>query len=257
MPKRVYKRAKTNSLQPYGSTTNKRFTSTPRTGQNYSFVPRVPGNPMSMTERKYYDQQVASKTIQDIASDWTNTECDPTPLSLFTPTQGTNYLNRIGRKVLLKSIRVHGHVTLPASSNTSSIVFDNPVVVRLILYQDKQTNGVQSQGESVIASGTNTVAINMFQNPQNFGRYRVLKDKKMTLKINAAVFSTDLSQSGEKRVFNWNIRFRKPLIVNFNSGNAENVSDIVDHSFHIIAGIDVASTLATLNYKSRCVFIDN
>ena len=63
--------------------------------------------------------------------------------------------------------------------------------------------------------------------------------------------------TGNLRSFNWNIRFRKPLIVNYNSQNTGNVADIVDNSFHVIAGVNRANTSVQLNYKSRVVFVDN
>jgi len=258
MPKQPSKKRKTMT-QPYGSSTGKRYSSQPRTGQTFNYVPRVPGNPMSMTERKYFDTEVNQKTLPTLSSSWANTECDPTTLNtLFCPQTGTNFNTRIGRKVCIKSLRVHGYVEYPSGQNSTSVSIDSPVLIRVILYQDKQTNGVQSQGEDVISSGAGSVAVSMFQNAVNFGRFRVLKDKKISLNITAVTFdASDTNMTGNLRSFNWNIRFRKPLIINFNSTNGGTVADIVDHSFHVIAGVNRADTGARLSYKARAVFVDN
>lgn len=244
---------------PYGSSSNKRYSAQPRTGQTFNYVPRVPGNPLAMTERKYFDTELNNKTLVTLSTGWTGTECDPATLNnLFSPTTGTNYNQRVGRKVCLKSLRIHGYVEYPTVSNTGTANIDAPILIRVILYQDKQTNGVQSQGQDVIASGAGNVAVAMFQNPQNFGRYRVLKDKKISLNITATNYvGTDTHMTGNLRSFNWNIRFRKPLIINFNSQNTGNVTDVVDNSFHVIAGVNRADTNAQFSYKARAVFVDN
>ena len=110
MPKQPSKKRKTMS-QPYGSTTNKRYSSQPRTGRTFNYVPRVPGNPMSITERKYFDSELSAKALPTLASDWSRSECDPAAINnLFSPTTGTNFNNRIGRKVCIKSLRIHGYV---------------------------------------------------------------------------------------------------------------------------------------------------
>lgn len=258
MPKQPSKKRKTMT-QPYGSSTGKRYSAQPRTGQTFNYVPRVPGNPMSMTERKYFDTELNQATLATLSSSWSGTEVDPSTLNtLFCPQTGTNFNTRIGRKVCLKSLRLHGYVEYPAGQNDSSALLDSPILIRVILYQDKQTNGVQSQGEDVISSGAGSVAVAMFQNAVNFGRFRVLKDKKISLNITATNFDgTDTSMTGNLRSFNWNIRFRKPLIINFNSTNGGTVADIVDHSFHVIAGVNRADTGARLSYKARAVFVDN
>jgi len=257
MPKQPSKKRKTMS-QPYGSTTNKRYSAQPRTGQTFNYVPRVPGNPMAMTERKYFDSELNQKALATLSTSWAGMECDPATIdNLFSPGQGTNFNQRIGRKVCIKSLRIHGYIEYLQQQN-NGVSFDNPVLVRVILYQDKQTNGVQSQAEDVINSGGGSVAVAMFQNPVNFGRFRVLKDKKIALNVTAAAFDgTDTNMTGNLRSFNWNIRFRKPLIVNYNSQNTGNVADIVDNSFHVIAGVNRANTSVQLNYKSRVVFVDN
>lgn len=258
MPKQPTKKRKTMGA-PYGSASGKRYSAQPRTGQTFNYVPRVPGNPMALTERKYFDTELNNKTLSLLSSGWVNTECDPAVLdNLFSPGIGTAFYQRVGRKVCLKSLRIHGYVEYPSVVNTGSASLDAPILIRIILYQDKQTNGVQSQGEDVIGSGSGNVAVAMFQNPQNFGRYRVLKDKKISLNITATNYvGTDTQMTGNLRSFNWNIRFRKPLIINFNSQNTGNVADIVDNSFHIIAGVNRQDTDAKLYYKARAVFVDN
>ena len=62
MPKQPTKKRKTMGA-PYGSASGKRYSAQPRTGQTFNYVPRVPGNPMALTERKYFDTELNNKTL--------------------------------------------------------------------------------------------------------------------------------------------------------------------------------------------------
>lgn len=210
---------------------------------------------MSITERKYFDTELNASAIVATAASWANTELDPAALTLFYPSQGTDFNNRIGRKVQVKSIKIRGHVNVPAQTN--QLVGDGAALIRCVLVMDKQTNSTQLNGEDVISSGAGSVPINMFQNPAFFGRFRVLKDKRWTLQNpNFSWDGTNLEQQGMVFKFEWTIKFRKPLYIHYNSTNGGTVADIIDHSFHILALTTNADLNPTMNYKCRTTFID-
>lgn len=210
---------------------------------------------MAVTERKYYDSEF-SGTLTTIGGDWTGTEVDPATLNtLCVPVTGNDINNRIGRKIDVLSIKIRGAIVWPSQTNQTAA--DTCSQVRVILYQDKQTNATQAQGEQLINSGGASQALYMFQNPASFGRFRVLKDKMYSVGNPSITYDgTNVEQSGLARNFKMNVKFKKPVRINFNSTNGGTVADIVDNSFHIIVGAIVGTSTTVFQYKSRVVYVD-
>jgi len=225
------------------------------------YVARTPGGQI-VADNHYFDAEKASAALLAIATSWAGSELDaqvgggPTELlCLFAPTQGDDISNRTGRKCFVKKIRMHGNINVPAQTGQTTL--DMPPRVRLILYCDKQTNGTQSQGEDVINSGGATLAASMFQNTQNFGRFKVFKDKVFTLANTAAVNDTGATggvvQGATKRDFKFSVNVN--MWVNFNATNGGTVADIVDNSFHLIGISDSSTAAAVISYKVRTTFL--
>lgn len=237
---------------------NSRLRNTPSTTA-ITMVPRSFGNPRAVTERKYFDTSVNNTAINANDTSWAATAVNPaTILTLFAPTTGTDFNNRVGRKVLLKSIRITGHILQTTQSNVNA--GEEPCVVRLVLVQDKQTNAAACTGADVIASGgANAPAVSMFQNPANFGRFRILKDKKHLIQNPALGYyysGGTLQQNGLMTNFKYSVTFKKPLYVHFNATNAGTIADIIDNSFHLFALTVAAGPAPTISYKCRVCFTD-
>lgn len=216
---------------------------------------------MAVSETKYYDNQNTGTAIQAVtAAGWDTTEQDPAvALCLFAPVQGNDFNNREGRKVWLKKLKMRCIIEWPAAANLTTGRTANQV--RVIAYIDKQTNGTQAQGEDVIESGTKASepCIQEFQNPKNFGRFRVFYDKTFREPMMPISYDgTNIESSGCHQFFKINKTWKKPMIVHFNAGVTGTVTDIVDNSLHIIAGKYVAGNngTVTLQYKSRCSFCE-
>lgn len=227
--------------------------------QSRVFIPRTVGNPMAYSETKYYDHQNTGTTVQAINGvGWDNTEQDPAaPACLFAPVQGNDFNNREGRKVWIKALKLRG--VLGWNTFTNQTVAPAGNQIRIIVYIDRQTNGVQAQGEDVIESATKASepCIHEFQNPKNFGRFRVIFDKTYTRPMtNLSYDGTNVEVAGVNQPFKFFKRFKKPLLVHFNATNGGTVADITDISLHIIAGQFTSSGTATLWYKSRVSFCE-
>jgi len=220
------------------------------------YVNRSLGNPMALTERKYFDVEF-SGAIPSVAANWAGTELDPaTLLTFFAPTQGTGFNNRVGRKVNILSIKIRCQITCAEQTNQSTA--DPGSICRVIFYMDKQSNATQSQGEDVIDSGAGSQAVNMYQNAANFGRFKVLRDKRYVLSNpNMSYDGTNIEQAGLAKPFQFNFKFsRNPITVHFNATNGGTFADIVDNSFHMIGNCSSATLVPTLSYKARIVFVD-
>jgi len=222
------------------------------------------------SEMKYMDSTYGPTAITQITTDWTNTEVDPAttvnlgsaavanPLNLCSPITGAALNNRIGRQIEVRKIKIHGTISVAPQSAQADA--DPVTKIRLILVQDMQTNAAQAQGEDLLgpATANGSTQINVFQDPKNFGRFRVLKDKMFQISdLNfAAIDGPSIFQAG--KVINWkmNVNFKQPIRVRFNATNGGTVNDIVDNSFHLFCGQLNSATAANLAYYARVCYKD-
>lgn len=250
-PKRV---KTTTTIVPARSYSNYR----PRT-YTRRFAYRT-GGVRAQTETKYFDTSIPLTNVMNIAANgWTGTEIDPAAGTIFAPAAGSAYNQREGKKVYVKKIKVKGQLLLPVALSGAQV--PDATRVRLVLYMDKQTNGVQAQGEDVLAGndGTNNSSLDFFQNAANFGRFRVLKDKTFTKDAPNFQFTASVwNRGGQAIFFKMSHKFKTPLRVNYNTGANNNISDVVDNSFHLIAACQTANATLPLQiqYRARTIFCE-
>ncbi len=218
-------------------------------------------------EMKYFDTERPTQALT-ASVDWAGTEHDPsttqeaTPVSnpntLFAPIQGTAINQRIGRQAKIHKIKIKGH--LQVVRQASATIADNGTLCRILLVQDMQTNSAQMQGEDLMAdptTNTAAAAVDCFQDLKNFGRFKVWKDKLMTIQnpnMGISTTTTTNVSQGLVKPFHFNLTFKEPIVVRFNAGVAGTVADIVDNSFHIIASCDDITLIPTISYISRVCF---
>lgn len=207
------------------------------------------------SEHNYFDSYAAG-SVSAVTTSWAGAEEDPTTLNtLFAPQEGNGIENRQFNKVLVKSLRIRGIITQPATSAAAAVT--SPAYTRMVLYVDTQTNGTQAQAEQVLTDqSTTSLSATSYQNTANIGRFRVLKDKLFVFRRDAAAnnaAATTVSTSGVRFPFKFNIKFRKPFYVRFNNTNGGTVADIIDNSFHLIMGSDASGVIH--EYSCRTTFI--
>lgn len=228
-------------------------------------------------EMKYFDCYQEGANISAVTTTWVaGTMKNPTstinlgsaavatPQCLFAPTVGSALNQRIGRSVLVRKIKVRG--TLEQGGRSGAIgagTLDLGTKVRVLLVQDMQTNAAQMTGAALLndSPGGAPTTIESFQNPNNFGRFRVLKDKTFIMQNpNFTVGETAAGtfgsyQQGLVRDFKFNVNFKTPVKVQFNATNGGTVADIVDNSFHVIAGlVSTDNTNISIAYYSRVAY---
>lgn len=239
--------------------------------QGYSAVTRSSGAAV-IGEMKYFDCDNSGTALAVVTTTWVaGTIVDPlttinlgsaavaTPLCLFAPTVGAGLNQRIGRKCKVLKIKVSGQLISAAQAGQAT--GDSASNIRIMLVQDCQTNAAQMTGAQLMNDGSAAQSTLLsFQNPNNFGRFRVLKEKRIVLENpnvagEVGAPGPNLVQQGLKRNFKMNFNFKTPLDVHFNATNGGTVADIVDHSFHIIVGADIISSLApNIAYYSRVCY---
>lgn len=228
--------------------------------KGYFGVRRTMGPLYTAPETKYFDSSQAV-ALPAVTTVWpaANTT-DPTTVNcLFAPALGNDINNRIGRKCMVKKIKIRGSVGVAVQTAQSTA--DGPSYIRIMLVQDNQTNATQAQQGQVMGGGSvAAVTINSFQNLVNLGRFRVLKDIKFPisdLNLIGSPTAGDVVQQGFQRHFKININFKKYVQVNFNATNGGTVADIVDNSFHLMAACSDNSYAPAIVYQSRVSYNDN
>jgi len=233
----------------------------------YYRVPRTLGALFANPEIKYYDTDRPNIDIPAVSATTLtaapSTEPTGTVGCLFAPSLGDTVSQRNGRKVAIKKIRISGSVQIPPQSAQST--GEDPIIVRVVVYVDKQSNGAQAGLVDVFRGVTGGVGpFTMIKQPQStgqMGRFRVLKDKFYTFdNFNAVGTAGSFIQSSILKNFKFNITFKKPLNVNFNDVNDGTVASISSGAVHLQANATINSTIpqaqAFIAYSSRVVFVD-
>jgi len=225
----------------------------------YSTVARTRGV-YAHGEMKYADAYL-DPTALVAAPTWAGTEVDnASSLALHAvPTQGSGIHQRIGQKIDVHGIKIRGSVAAPKAANLTA--GKSAFKVRIILFMDMQTNATQAQGEQVMdndfASGGIDDGTLVFQNINNFGRFKVLKDFTLVLQNpNTSYDGTNIESNGLVRPFKCNIKFRKPVRIQFNATGGATVADISTTSFHMLANCDNIDLAPTITWASRMTYKD-
>lgn len=201
-------------------------------------------------ETKFLDSSIPSTAM---SAQWAGSELDPTANSIAAIAQGDGESDRDGRKCVLTSIHVRGHVELSIASASGA---GQPEVATVYLVQDTQTNGAQLNGEDVISNfvsavGGAEVLPHAFQNLQYSKRFRILR--KFTCApspVAGAGDGTSNDFAGGKYPFEWNVKCNIPVI---HTGTSSAITDIGDNSIHIIGC--GSSNACKVAYAARVRFV--
>lgn len=210
-------------------------------------------------ETKYFDSFLAKTNIAGSGlTNWIGTNVDPlSSLTLFSPDLGTDIDDRIGRKVAVMSIKMN--ITISVAAQAAGSAADEASVVRLIMFQDMQSNGAQALGNEVM-EGAPAVANDLqFQNRGHFGRFKVLWDKRFVLQDPnfAGTGAADtFDQQGLKKVLKLRKKFKTPVTVNFGTSGLGLGTSIVDNSWHILATTDSNQLVPQISYVCRTSYKD-
>jgi len=138
---------------------------------NYSMGPQS-------IEKKWVDLTVASTVVPTGGSIALFT----TAGSLNVIAQGTGESQRVGRKVNIKNLYLHGTLLLPSSN----LITSSCDTFRLIVFIDKQCNGLIAQVTDILT----TAEVNSFRNLANQERFIILKDKMYDINATTVVNAT-------------------------------------------------------------------
>ncbi len=112
--------------------------------------------------------------------------------SILTIPQGVTEIQRLGRKCVVKSINWRFAMVLP----TSTDVTDSGDFVRVIMYQDKQTNGAAAVALDILETND----FQSFRNLANVGRFTILMDREYELSSRSGAGNGTANDYGEDRI---------------------------------------------------------
>lgn len=164
------------------------------------------------------------------------------------PTLGTDYTNRIGRKITLKSVYIRGYVRTEISGAPAAKTVASQQA-RFMLVYDDQPNGALPAVTDIL----NTIDTASQLNLNNRDRFRVLKDKCWS-------FDPYLqSASASAQIFNVRIYKKLNVDVTFNATNGGTIADIQTGALlTVFVGSNIAGTNEDANayFSSRVRFLD-
>lgn len=190
------------------------------------------------SEKKYFDT-----TKTSTLSSSTGTIFNP---SLNLIPQGVTESERVGRKVVVKSLHLKGTVTLPSTTSAT----DASDSIRIIIYQDKQCNGAAAGVTDILESG----AFVSFRNLTESGRFNILMDECWDLKSGGgagADAATDI-YGGETKFWNFNKQMMVPIEYSATTGA---ITEIRSNNYGIL--VISANGKANAAYISRVRYTDN
>lgn len=127
--------------------------------------------------------------------------------------QGTAENERIGRLIRVHSIFMQGTLLLP----TTGLVAESSDLVRIIIYIDKQTNGLAATVGDILEPSP-TINFLSFRNLAQSRRFQILMDKKYALSAGGAVGAGSV----EKRIpWKFSKIFKTPLSIEFDDINGD------------------------------------
>ena len=242
----------------------------PTYNRSTRYVARPLGNPLAITERKYHDVERNTGLVSTPTPDWGPCSADPIIASL-TPSPyvysfnaipvGTSWQQRIGRKVQIVSLKIKGEIGLQAATFTPATPFIAQTI-RIIIYVDMQTNGeYPSTPDGLLYSGpTTNLHIAYFQDANNFGRYKILKDHRFVINPMSTMYLYSTGGGtidSYVKLIDYTHNFYPPLTVHYNSANTGTNADIIDNSIHMAVGVDNgAAPQCFFSYKARLTFFD-
>lgn len=158
---------------------------------------------------------------------------------------GTTSVTRIGKRIGVKSIQLHGTVKTPSTSTFNGFI-------RYRVFVDTQVNGALPGITDIVVSD----ALPSLANAVNYQRFKTIWDKTIPmngLSNGVGVITFENSQHW----INEYITFKEPLEILYSTGNAGTIADCVSGAIYCVGwAYGFGTTAAESVLYSRIRFID-
>lgn len=248
MPKRAFQFGGVNPTKRFRPSAITRSKIRPFSGRGSGGRRQAIGQILGV-ENKYFDSLLNAHAIVATVA---GSEADPTGSldCLNAIAQDDGESDRDGRKCRLSSLQFKGFIQPVVQSDLDDV--QAPTPVRIVVYTDSQTNGLQSNAEDVLKD-VGAEDILSLRNPKFQSRFNVLFDQLFDpgQTQTGTDGSSTLSSVGNSITFDF---FKKlNMEVNF-SGTTSDIANITDNSIHVLAIARDAGRYL-LNYQTRVRFV--
>lgn len=200
------------------------FSQTAPASKKARTTPRKKVAKASKTQEKYFSKERALELKTLVSTPNYTVSATGGYRALVNMSIGASNSQRLGQKIMVKSIHVDVGVQIPtASLATVGTYPDNSDGIRVVVVRDKQSNGADFSWSDVFQSSGSANAPYMTRNLGNIDRFDVLADFR-------GMFSS-ASTNGLR--FTRYIKCNLP--VHYNGGNAGTVADIATGNIAILA----------------------
>lgn len=157
---------------------------------------------------------------------------------------GTGASQRVGMKIIMKSIEMRANLKTTDAAGVEQFI-------RAFLILDKQANGA---APAAITDILNAASVNGLRQLTNRKRFKILYDKEIA--FGSKVVSTG---SPTSRILKLYMKFKKPIIVDYNSGVAGTIADITTNALYWVTyGTEAAGgTDVEGRHQFRLRYTDN
>lgn len=203
-------------------------------------------------EKKFYDTALADTAV-GIATDCTGGMYNPSATSLVcTPVQGDGEQNRDGKRIVIDSLILKGHVYNDGSASEAWTLQARKVFVAVVL--DTQTNAAAMTSDLCFKNTAAQAASNVepLKNLLSGKRFRILKSQVFDVTpLGAADAAANSAFNGISKTFDWYLPFKGGLPIEFNAGTTASVANVVSNSLHVVAFSSAAGNLIGYNARIR------
>lgn len=152
----------------------------------------------------------------DLAASTYNCDTTGTITLIATIPQGTSVNQRVGKKVMLKSVQFRGLIRAKAATTTADAAF-------LIIYDARPTGALPA-----ITDVLDTATAASFNNDTNSDRFRILKRRDFTVCGNVTTPST----GQEAKTADFFLKINKPSV--FKAAGTGAIADISDGALYLV-----------------------
>lgn len=199
-------------------------------------------------------RRAAEKKVIDIANAVYQVNTTGSFTLLNGCVQGTDYTNRIGRKIVVKSVYIRGAVYVEPAV-TPAVATAPAQQARMILFLDLQPNGAAPAATDLLTAANPYSMLNL----NNRDRFRILRDEVFVFDPYFNVTTATQAQAAVTNTYKEVNCYKKLNLESiYNAGNAGTIGDIQSGALYMfwIGSVPAGAADSNANVSTRVRFLD-
>lgn len=219
---------------------------------------RIAGaGPYAKIEKKFHDLDINITSMGATGEAFVSNGPNASTQTIVDIAQNTTESGRIGRKCTITNVHLRMNFEFIVASSTNSMAQARNAheTVRIIIYWDKQCNGVPATASDLL-EGT-TPVYNNYRNLANVKRFVFLHDKIYAWNASAMAAGGDTVTPSERIIKDYQINISLKMFIPIEySGTSGNISEIRSNNVGILVWTKHGDRMAASPSKVRVRYID-